>query len=115
MDINKFNQAVSKFGAFADSLPTSREIQPNYIALYHRLLTDIQTELGQDLSYFKIPQSEMKLESEGDFDEWDEWQQTGTKAVCERAIFLTHLNGAIGFIDTLVAPDKPRAIGFKAK
>lgn len=112
MNTNTFYQALSKFRGFAENVPKSLEIQPVNLQIYDELLTDIAGEIGQNMDYFRIRNDHHTSEDVGDYDDWGEWQKSGTKLVCERSVFLTHLNGAIAFINTLIQSDKPGAIGF---
>lgn len=108
----KFYQALSKFRAFADSVPNTLEIQPMNLQIYDELISDIEIEIGQDLAYFRIKPDHCKTVDEGSHDDWGRWQKKDTKLVCEQSVFLTHINGVIAYLNVLLEPEKPQTIGF---
>lgn len=59
MDEMKLRSALAMLQAINDKLPNG-DIEEKYVALYHKATTDIQDQLGVDLSAFFIPDGELK-------------------------------------------------------
>lgn len=105
----KINKALAQLQALRDELPAG-DIEEKYVDLYHASLIDIQDEIGQDLSYFRIPPEELKHHVSGRMraPRIGGRPSTGggisysTERYCDRARFLIALKGAINFINSLI-------------
>lgn len=102
----KLHKALAMLQALREELPNG-SIDEKYVDLYHASLTDIQSEIGHDLTYFFIPQSELtrrvtsipgpRIGRHGG------GEKTYSKArYCDRERFLIALKGAINFINSLM-------------
>lgn len=124
MDEMKLPKALGMLQAIVDELPDgSVDIKETYVNLYHRTLSDIQSELHCDLSEYFIPASELKrhvtsipsgirLPSQirSQRSSQVEYSQ---ESYCERARFMIALKGAVNFINSLLTQEPAkRIVGF---
>jgi hypothetical protein len=114
MDEIALRKALATFRAFVDNLPKGHWIEEKYVALYHALLSDIQAQTHQDLSYFRIPDSELTRRASGgsqnEYGDFQPWYTSNRQ--CDRSMFLIKLNGAMNFIASFLADPGKRIIGF---
>lgn len=108
MDEIQLRKALAKLRSFADNLP-KRRIAERYVNMYHSILTDIQTEIGQDLEYFHIPSAEVKKRWTGSVGDQDFYTD---ETFCDVEMFMINLNGALNFIASLLEQPGRRLIGF---
>lgn len=102
MDLMKLRQALAMLNAFTASLPDG-DIEEKYVALYHKTLDDIRAQTNQDLSYFRIPQTELEPQvrgaNRGPRGRGPIQKTYSEERYCDRDRFLMSLRGAINFIN----------------
>lgn len=113
MDEIRLRKASAKLQSFVDNLPEG-DIEEKYVSMYHSLLYDIQTETGQDLTYFGIPADQVtRSDTSGYTDDDGDWVDVQSEnAECDREFFMINLRGAINFVNSLFQERGPRTIGF---
>ena|SRR5215213_3717418 len=125
MDEIKLQKALGMLQAIVNELPNGdADIKDTYVNLYHRTLSDIQTELQCDLSEFFIPASELKrqvtsspsgirLPSQIRSQTRSSQVEYSQESYCERARFMIALKGAVNFINSLLTQEPAkRIVGF---
>lgn len=120
MDAIKCQRAISTFESFTENLPSNKLIEAKYVEMYHNLLSDIQNEIDEDISYFRVPAEEVKPYVKRRASSYNPRARNAEKPVyytdksyCDRPMFLIRLNGAIKFLNAFLSePDTPRLIGF---
>lgn len=111
-DNPKLRQAIFRLIALSEHLPKD-DLSETYVNDYHAQLDLIGAELRQDLTAFRIPQSELRrhvvgLGWEGAH---DGWQVTESKEqFCPPEAFRIALSGALKFIESCPPPQTEQQI-----
>jgi len=122
MDEFKLDKALALLQSLLDELP-KHDIEEKYVDLYQRILTDIQSETGHDLSYYSIPPEELKrhVTSVPNAFSFRRGSSRASNApgptysnerYCDRARFLIAIKGAINFINSQARVPDRRVVGF---
>lgn len=96
----KFYQSVALLKSFKANLP-EKHVAPSEVDHYHSYLSDLQEQVGIDLSKFRIPDSAIKFvgTSAIAFTSNRPTQVSGYKA-CDAHVFRRQLDALTLFIDT---------------
>jgi DNA-binding MarR family transcriptional regulator len=108
-------KAVIRLQSIYDHLSTA-DLSETYVNDYHAILDTVQAEIHEDLSPFRIPQSELRrhVSNIGWEGAYSGWQISQTKELfCPPEVFRIALSGALNFIKTYEPPESPK--GVKAK
>jgi hypothetical protein len=117
MDEMKLRKALALLQSLADELPPRGDIEEKYVNIYHQTLTDIESETGQELSYFSIPPTELERHITSipgpRIGRHGGGEPTYTQArYCDRARFFIGFRGAINFINSFMQGSGKNPIGF---
>jgi hypothetical protein len=114
MDEIALRKALVTLQPFAANLPKGVHIEKKFVDIYHSLLTDVARETGHNMDYFRIPDAEVTIREAGGVRDLHEgWEQHYTEhPMCDRAIFMIKLDGAMRFIASLLEDPGKRIIGF---
>jgi hypothetical protein len=120
----KLRQALARLQALCDHLPKT-DLSENYINDYHAILDSTQVEIHQDLSPFRIPQSELvrhisNISWEGGYR--GNQISYGQELFCPPHVFRIALSGVLNFIKTcpptqatpqIPPPESPKELNTK--
>ncbi len=107
MNVIKVRQAIARLEVMVDELPKGGQIEEKYVQMYHRALTEIQSEMGEDLSYFTVPESELEhrvtsVRLGNPYRGGGRQTNYSKERFCDRERFLIEIKGAIRFINSLI-------------
>lgn len=114
----KLRQALAILRTLRSVLPAYVDIEEEYVNQLHRAFSDVENEIGLDLSRFYIPAGDLKnyvtsLARPRIGSRKGREATYSTQRYCDRMRFFFALEGAINFINGYIQePDERRGIGF---
>ncbi|MFL6227282.1 MAG: hypothetical protein ACJ741_00730 [Pyrinomonadaceae bacterium] len=108
-------KAVIRLQSIYDHLSTA-DLSETYFNDYHATLDTVQAEIHEDLSPFRIPQSELRrhVSNIGWEGANSGWQISQTKELfCPPEVFRIALSGALNFIKTYEPSESPKEVEAK--
>jgi len=116
-DPRKTNLALAKFYAFRNHLP--RAFDEEEVKQFHQIVTALEEAFGEDLSSFRIPDSQMKRRviSVGPVRARPGRPPSGGKKMsekryCDDSFMRRQIDGILSYFQNLQPPPERRKIGF---
>lgn len=112
MDDDLLRKALGTLEAFTNNLPPLGDIEESYVNLYHKTLTEISSQTGHDLDYFRIPSDELNYHVASSSSVDPDRTTYSPNRFCARSMFLIKLNSAINYLVSFLSDPHKRIIGF---
>lgn len=116
-DARKLNLAVARFNAFRSHLPN--HLDEGAVAQFHEIVSALEEATGEDLSSFRIPESELKhrVISRGPLRARPGRPPSGgtrmsEKRYCDDQVMRRQIEGIASYFASLQSPPHRRKIGF---
>ncbi len=116
-DARKSSLAVARFVAFRNHIPS--RLDDDAVAQFHQIVTALEEASGEDLSSFRIPDTEMKqhVSSRSPVRAWPGRPPSGgvkmsKKRYCDDNFMRRQIEGMASYFQNLQPPPEPRKIGF---